>query len=395
MSNDDENNKGSEDQKGKRTRQSRPFPAASFEESLELAQAIHRLSGGKSIRRLTLFDELGKAPESGPSRQLITNSNKYGLTKGGYAAEYIELTEDGALASSDEAPPRERTRAQIKCALEMIPIFKALYEKFVGNKLPAKQVLIDAAKDESLSAELGEEATDIFIVNLRFIGLLRTLSGADRIVTIDHLLDTLPPTAEAQSTSVDLEPPTAVGKIHSLTTVDASTFDNICFYITPIGDDGTEVRKHADLFLGSIVEPAVEPFKLKVVRADKIDKPGMITKQIIDHLVNAKLVIADLSYHNPNVFYELAIRHAMRLPTVQIIRKQDRIPFDVGQARTIQIDCSDIYSFVPKIESYRAEIASLVRRALEDPDTTDNPLSTFYPAMKATASNGHRNAPEV
>jgi hypothetical protein len=53
---------------------------------------------------------------------------------------------------------------------------------------------------------------------------------------------------------------------------------------------------------------------------DAIDKPGTITRQIIDYLLRARLVIADLSYHNQNVLYELAIWHAARLSVVQIIR---------------------------------------------------------------------------
>ena len=54
----------------------------------------------------------------------------------------------------------------------------------------------------------------------------------------------------------------------ALITAEQGRFDAVCFYITPIGEDGSEYRKHSDLFLGSIVEPAIEPFKLKVIRAD-------------------------------------------------------------------------------------------------------------------------------
>lgn len=67
---------------------------------------------------------------------------------------------------------------------------------------------------------------------------------------------------------------------------------------------------------------------------------------------------------------------------VQIIRAADRVPFDVQQIRTIRIDTSDIYALVPKIDTYRSEIASQVRRALEDPDSVDNPITTFYPSFK-------------
>ena len=127
----------------------------------------------------------------------------------------------------------------------------------------------------------------------------------------------------------------------------------------------------------------MEPFKLTVIRADGIDKPGVITKQVIEYLLKSRLVIVDLSHHNPNVFYELAIRHMMRLPVVQIIRTADKIPFDINQMRTVTIDDSDIYSLVPKIESYRSEISTQIRRVLDDPDAVDNPITTYYPALRA------------
>ena len=108
----------------------------------------------------------------------------------------------------------------------------------------------------------------------------------------------------------------------------------------------------------------------------------MITSQIVEHIVKSRLVIADLSFHNPNVFYELALQHVCRLPTVQLIRKGDKIPFDLDQFRTISIDNSSIYSMIPNLQTYRTEIAAQVRMALKDPDSVDNPISTYYPALK-------------
>ncbi len=362
----------------KRKRAQRPFPACSFEEALEFAKEILIYGSRQPVRRVSLFDHIGKSPESGPSRQLVTNSNKYGLVKGSYAAEHLELTPEGAKAVDDELPKREQAKARIKLAVEDIDPFKRLFERFCGNKLPVRAALVDTIKQFEVPAELAEEAVDTFVVNLRFLGLLQTLSGAERIITIDHLLDTLPssPAYVEQQASPPKRPSS------QLVTQEQATFSTTCFYITPIGEDGTEFRKHSDLFLGSIVEPALEPFQLKVIRADAIDKPGVITRQIIDYILKARLVVADLSFHNPNVFYELAIRHAARLPVVQIIRACDRVPFDLNQMRTIKIDTTDIYSLVPKIDTYRSEIASQVRRALDDPDTVDNPITTFYPSLR-------------
>jgi hypothetical protein len=187
---------------------------------------------------------------------------------------------------------------------------------------------------------------------MKFANLLQTLSGADRIVSIDHLLDTLPSTAPALYAPNEPIPAVSTLKLvrEGTTTIHAD-FNSTCFYITPIGHVDTEERKHSGLFLESIVKPAIEDFDLRAVRADQIDKPGAITKQIIDYLLHTKLVIVDLSFHNPNVFYELAIRHMMRKPVVQITRKSEHIPFDVNTVRTIVIDTASIYSLVPKLDA--------------------------------------------
>ncbi len=61
-----------------------------------LAEAFQKFAAGQTrVRKLTLFDKIGESPDSGPSRQLITNSSRYGLTKGGYQAEFLELTPEG------------------------------------------------------------------------------------------------------------------------------------------------------------------------------------------------------------------------------------------------------------------------------------------------------------
>jgi hypothetical protein len=361
----------------RRRRTVRNFPASPFEEPLHFARQIYEFGSGEPVRRLSLFDYIGKAPESGPSRQLITNAGRYGLIKGGTQADMIELTPDGARAVDPEIPPRDQARARIKLAIEDVEVFARLHERFVGRALPAKAALIDAAMELGSSREVAEEAVETFIVNLRFVGLLVTLSGAERIVSKDHALDELP------ATGASAVPPRLVTQQGAVITAEHARFESTCFYITPIGSLESEQRKHSDLFLGSFIEPALQSFGLTVVRADGIDKPGVITKQIIEYIVRLRLVIVDLSYHNPNVFYELAIRHMMRLPIVQIIRKADSIPFDINQMRTVVIDTTDIFTLVPKIATYQTEISSQIRQALDNADAVETPISTYFPGLRA------------
>ena len=95
--------------------------------------------------------------------------------------------------------------------------------------------------------------------------------------------------------------------------------DKICFIIAPIGAEDSEIRKRSDTVFKHIIEPVAQECGYKPIRADHISDPGIITDQIIEHIVKDPLGIVDLTGHNANVFYELAIRHATRKPSVQMI----------------------------------------------------------------------------
>jgi hypothetical protein len=371
----------------KKTRRTTLFPASSYEEALTIPNAIQKYAAGQKVRRLTLFDQMQKSPDSGASRQMIINANKYGLIKGGYSAEYLELTADGRIATSTEGAVRDRLSVQFKLAIQQIPPFKAIYDSQKGNRLPALSVLEDKARENGIPDEDAKECVDVFVVNAKYLGILKPIAGAERIIPIEQAIEELPQSPE---TDISQHVPSQLQTFDDHALVQTSTaakgqdFEQTCFYISPIGEEGSEHRIHADLFLGSLVEPALEGFNLKVVRADKIGKPGMITAQILEYILKSKLVIADLSFHNPNVFYELSLRHTCRLPIVQIIRKVDKIPFDLDQFRTIQIDTTSIFTMVPNLQIYKAEITTQVRAALKDPDSVDNPVSTYYPKLRVS-----------
>jgi hypothetical protein len=110
--------------------------------------------------------------------------------------------------------------------------------------------------------------------------------------------------------------------------------------IAPIGEDGSSIRKKSDRVLKYIIGRALEN-KYKAERADDIRRPGMVTSQIIEQLLTAPLVVADLSGGNPNVYYELAIRHAIKKPVVHMITKGESAPFDVSPTRHVTFDITD------------------------------------------------------
>jgi hypothetical protein len=364
----------------RKPRRERKFPVITFEEALVLASAIQEHAGGQKVRRLTLFEKLNQSPDSNETRRLITASNQYGLTKGSYNAEYLELTPTGTEATGEDIPVSKRISARFDLAIRRIAPFFALYEKLKGSKLPAREIMMDNLAEGDLPIEERAECVDTFVLNATFLRLLRTISGSQRLVPIEQVLEEGAPARQA-SNAGDTEA-TSTAIIESVVKESEEDYAKICFYVTPIGDPGSEQRRHSDFMLEYIIQPSVKEFGLTVIRADQMSKPGMIGKQIIEHILRARLVVADLSFHNPNVFYELCLRHTTRLPTVQVKREVDTIPFDLNQYRTIPIETRDPYTLLPKIQTYIAEVTNQVRRALADAESGDNPISLYYPNAK-------------
>lgn len=144
-----------------------------------------------------------------------------------------------------------------------------------------------------------------------------------------------------------------------------------CFVIAPIGEEGSEIRQRSDQVLTHIIKPVAEECGYEAVRADEISEPGIITSQVIQHLVDDDLVIADLSGKNPNVFYELAVRHTVKKPVVQIIQSDESIPFDVAPTRTIHVDHRDLDS----VANAKEELIKQIRSVEKDPRKVDSPIS--------------------
>lgn len=360
-----------------RTRQSRPYPASSFKDALPLGEAILKYAAGEKVRRLTLLQQMDKSPNSSGTKMMITNSGKYGITKGSYAAEHLELTDEGRNAVDPAKGPRVQRNAWFAMGIKGVEPFNLLYEQYKGKRLPEREVMKDVLRDSNVDVPDPDECVDTFTVNVKDLDMLRTIGGAETLVSIEQVIDELPGDGRAPAAAKLVGPAIVLASTSDATP--PRDWGKICFYITPIGAEESEQRKHSDLFMSSLIQPALDEIGLTVVRADQIGDPGMITSQVLEYLKKSRLAIADLSYLNPNVFYEVALRHALRLPVVQLIRKADRLPFDVNQSRTLVFDTTDIYSLVPKLQTYRSEIATQARKALEDPESVGNPVSIFYP----------------
>lgn len=116
--------------------------------------------------------------------------------------------------------------------------------------------------------------------------------------------------------------------------IDLGTLMNSCFVIMPFEPTyNTEYER--------VIRPAVEAAGLECIRADEIYTRPQITADIWKSLRSARIVIAELTGRNTNVFYEVGLAHALGKPAIIITRNEDDVPFDLKALRYLYYNIDD------------------------------------------------------
>src|SRR2546423_1370251 len=145
-----------------------------------------------------------------------------------------------------------------------------------------------------------------------------------------------------------------------------------CFTIMPFGG-------YFDSYYKDIFRPAIKAAGLDPHRADDLYRPSAIINDIWSYTKNAKIILADLTGKNPNVFYELGLAHALAKPAILVTESLDDIPFDLRGLRIIQYDKNE-----PDWGNIlKDKIESSIKEILESPETAV--LPTFL-NVKTTTS---------
>lgn len=143
-----------------------------------------------------------------------------------------------------------------------------------------------------------------------------------------------------------------------------------CFIITPIGNDGSETFRKAKGVIDSVLKPILSDYDFGDIKpAYEINVSGMINTQIINRIVEDDLVIANLTGNNPNVMYELCLRHVAAKPIIHICEKGTVLPFDIKDSRTIFYtdDMLGVEELKDKMKLFMDEISY-------NDDYMDNPI---------------------
>lgn len=145
----------------------------------------------------------------------------------------------------------------------------------------------------------------------------------------------------------------------------------ICFVVTPIGDESTDIRRHIDGIIDQAIIPAIgKEFDVKVAHREY--EVGSINDRVIQRVYNSDLVIANLTTLNPNVMFELAIRYSFGKPTIAIAEKGTKLPFDIIDENTI---------FYINDPAGAAELKENIKRFVEKLDWNNTTYGPVYSAI--------------
>lgn len=290
-------------------RGARPFPWRTLEEALKIPFAIREKNNGNPWSTDDVAKaSLGLAKGNSKFFYAASAARDYGLTVGTRDTEKIELAPLGReiTFAGDESTKRQK----MIDAFFSIDIFKRVYEHYGSAKLPQEEFLGNTLQgDFGLNPELHEDFTSIFKANCKFLGI-----------------------EEGLGSGITVTPSATVGHPSDIRVVGEpkGKFDRTAFVIMPFVEKGNE-RRPIGFFpevLKSVITAAGNQAGFAVETAAQ-QGSDVIQSTIINQLLNADLVIADLTDHNPNVLFELGIRIAKKLP-VALVKAEGTGPiFDV------------------------------------------------------------------
>lgn len=284
----------------------RNYPQITLEKCLVIPQKIKELNGGNAWTPKDISKAIGVGV--GNTFYYYTASSRdFGFTTGSSKTSQIELTDLGrdiVYAPNSTIERKKKIEAFLK-----IEIFKKVLDYYKGSALPEMKYLSNTLEDQfNLHPDLHEEFSKIFSENCKDLGIISGNPLEDEDITDSK--------KSRSSIIVGETRKGTKGKLKA-------------FVIMPFVERGE--RRPVGFFkevLTSLLIPAGIDAEFNVETANK-QGSDVIQSTIINDLLEADLVIADLTDHNPNVLFELGMRMAIDKPVALIKSKDTGKIFDV------------------------------------------------------------------
>ena len=292
------------------------YPRHSITKALRIPRAVLEQNAGKPCtdREATGFAGLAF---HGPSRVEISSAIKYGLLSRPVAGT-VSVTDLAKKILRPQNPSDEIDG--LRQAVLNAPTISDVYKHYRGENIPDVQFFRNALVDTfRLPADKIDEFNSVFFEDLADSDLIEEVADKRRVRDISR-----------ESEEADNE-----GTLKKISRGIKIEQGDSCFVMMPFAPPLGGYYKE-------IYEPAISKAGLRPVRADdEIFATGKIIDQIWSGITAAKVLVAELTGRNPNVFYELGLAHALQKPVVLVSSNQDDVPFDLQHIRVIYYDMRD------------------------------------------------------
>ena len=344
---------GAVEKKGRRG----PFPHATLEEALKIPYAIKEHNGGNPWVPDELRKAIGASTGANAYFYLTAASRDYGLTIGTSTAEKIALADLGRDIAYAPDPATEHD-LKIRAFLS-VDIFRRVLAYYKGSNLPEMRYLGNTLhKEFGLDPDTYEEFSRMFRENCQYLGIT---SGIPLVVDADE-----PTTGSAAPKTVTLAEGTS-----KLT----------AFVIMPFVE--RDVKHPPGFFaevLRSVITPAAKELQFTVKTANR-QGSDLIQSTIVNDLIDADLVIADLTEHNPNVMFELGVRMAEGKPVVLIKAEGTGPLFDVDNMLRVFEYSPNLWSTT--VEKDMPNLRDFIKGAWDNRASEKSYMKIFRAAKKA------------
>jgi nucleoside 2-deoxyribosyltransferase len=324
-----------------KTRVERSFPRVTLQDALRVPTAIKEKNGGNPWLPQEIAKAVNVGAKTGKFYYLTAGSRDYGLTEGTRDSKRIALT---ALGRAVVYPPSAQAQMQAKRkAFLSVETFRKVLEHYQGNNLPEREYLSNTLLNEfSIPIEVHDEFVDLFQKNCRYLGIGSTLSTD--LLENGAVARNGSGVQQKEGSTVTLATPTQGG-------------DKLCFVVMPFEERDD---RHAPGFFSEVIVSLITPAAQAagfIVRTANRQGSDVIQSTIVNDLLRADLVVADLTEHNPNVLFELGMRMAIDKPVALIRAKGTGRIFDVdNMLRVFDYDpCvwpSTVAADLPKLEEH-------------------------------------------
>jgi hypothetical protein len=282
-----------------------------LEQAIKLAQAIYEKNAGKPVRAEDLATMVGfRQARDWRFLDLLRSANQYGLVDGSGAAATVTLSKIGSdIVAPSSAEQRKKALLE---AFRAVQLFAKVLGHYEDGRIPEDEYFANTlVRDFGVERDRVNTFIKVFVDNAQFVKAF----ARDRRSGGDKPSGSAVPQESANATA---------GAPES----DVRQFLDTCFVLMPFG--GWFDRYYKEIYMVAIKDSGFEP-----VRADGLFDTGSVMEQIWLQIKKAKVLLADLTGKNPNVFYELGLAHAIRKPVVFVASTIDDVPFDLRHLRVV------------------------------------------------------------